>query len=178
MSDISTTARPYARAVFESAREKASQPKWSEALALMSLVANDPTMNDVLDNPKMTKAQKGELFASVCTDKIDDASRNLIMLLAENGRLSALPAIAEQFEALRSADEGIVEAEVTSAMPLTSDQESVLKESLKKKLGSEITLTTKVDESLIGGVVIRAGDMVIDGSIQSQLASLSNALNR
>jgi len=178
MSDISTTARPYARAIFESACDKASQPKWSEALALMSLVANDPTMNDVLDNPKMTKEQKGELFASVCADKIDDNSKNLIMLLAENERLSALPAIAEQYEALRSENEGIVAAEVTSAMALTDDQESALKESLKKKLGSEITLTTKVDESLIGGVVIRAGDMVIDGSIQSQLASLSNALNR
>lgn len=178
MSDISTTARPYARAVFESAREKASQSKWSEALALMSLVANDPTMNDVLASPKMTKAQKGDLFASVCAEKIDDNGKNLIMLLAENERLLELPAIAEQFEAFRSADEGIVEAEVTSAMPLTKEQEAALKESLKKKLGSEVILTTKVDESLIGGVVIRAGDLVIDGSIQSQLASLSNALNR
>lgn len=178
MSDISTIARPYARAVFETARDNKSQPKWSEALALMSLVANDPTMNDVLDNPKMTKDQKGELFASVCADEIDDNGKNFIKLLAENERLSALPAIAEQFETLRSEDEGVVEAEVTSAMPLTDDQESALKESLKKKLGSDITLTTKVDESLIGGVVIRAGDMVIDGSIQSQLASLSNALNR
>ena len=178
MSDISTLARPYARAVFETARDKSSQPKWSEALTLMSLIVNDPTMNDVLDNPKMTKDQKGELFASVCGDNIDDAAKNLIALLAENERLSTLPEIAEQYEVLRSADEGVVDAEVTSAMPLDSDQESALKESLKKKLGSEITLTTKVDESLIGGVVIRAGDMVIDGSIQSQLASLSNALNR
>ncbi|MDH5516947.1 MAG: F0F1 ATP synthase subunit delta [Gammaproteobacteria bacterium] len=178
MSDISTTARPYARAVFESARGKSSQPKWSEALALMTLVANDPTMNDVLDNPKMTKEQKGDLFASVCGDKIDESGKNLIMLLAENERLSVLPAIAEQYETLRSKDEGIVDAEVTSAMPLTDEQESALKESLKKKLGSDVSLTSKVDESLIGGVVIRAGDMVIDGSIQSQLASLSNALNR
>ena len=178
MSDISTTARPYARAVFETAREKASQKQWSESLALMSLVANDPTMNDVLDNPKMTKAQKSELFVSVCGDKIDDNGKNLLMLLAENGRLLELPEIAEQYEVLRSADEGIVEAEVTSAMPLDSDQESALKESLKKKLGSDVSLTTSVDESLIGGVIVQAGDMVIDGSVRSQITALSNALNR
>lgn len=178
MSDISTTARPYARAVFETAREKASQTQWSESLALMSLVANDPTMNDVLDNPKITKVQKGELFASVCGDKIDDNGKNLLTLLAENGRLLELPEIAEQFETLRSADEGIVEAQITSAFALDSDQESALKESLKKKLGSDVSLTTSVDESLIGGVIVQAGDMVIDGSIRSQIAALSNALNR
>lgn len=178
MSDISTLARPYARAVFETARAKASQPTWSEALALMSIVASDPTMKEVLDNPKMTKAQKGEVFAGVCEGKIDDAAKNLIALLAENSRLSICPSIAEQYELLRSADEGVVEAEVISAMPLDSDQESVLKESLKKKLGSDVTLTTKVDESLIGGVIVKAGDMVIDGSIRSQIASLTNALNR
>ena len=178
MSDISTTARPYARAVFESSRANATQTKWSESLALMSLVANDPTMNDVLDNPKATKVQKGELFASVCGDKIDDNGKNLIMLLAENNRLSELPVITELFEALRSADEGIVEAQVTSALPLDSDQESVLKESLKKKLGSDVSLTTSVDESLIGGVIVKAGDMVIDGSVRSQITALSNALNR
>ena len=98
MSDISTLARPYARAVFENAREKSSQQNWSEALALMSVVASDPTMKEVLDNPKMTKAQKGELFAGVCSDKIDDAAKNLIALLAENNRLSICPEIAEQYE--------------------------------------------------------------------------------
>lgn len=178
MSDISTTARPYARAVFETAREKASQSQWSESLALMSLVASDPTMNDVLDNPKMTKAQKSELFISVCGDKIDDNGKSLLKLLAENGRLLELPEIAEQYETLRSADEGIVEAHVTSAMALDSDQETALKESLKKKLGSDVSLTTSVDESLIGGVIVKAGDMVIDGSVRSQIAALSNALNR
>lgn len=178
MSDISTLARPYARAVFETARDNSSLPNWSEALALMSVVASDPTMNDVLDNPKMTKAQKGEIFADVCSDKIDDAAKNLIALLAENNRLSICAAIAEQFEVLKSADEGVVDAEVTSAMPLDSDQESALKESLKKKLGSDVSLTISVDESLIGGVIVKAGDMVIDGSIRSQIAALSNALNR
>lgn len=178
MSDISTTARPYARAVFETAREKATQPNWSEALVLMSTVANDPTMKELLDNPKMTKQQKGEVFASVCGDKIDQQAKNLVLLLAENGRLSILPAIAEQYEIFRAEAENKVDAEVTSAMPLSGEQETVLKESLKKKLGSDVSLTSKVDESLIGGVIIRAGDMVIDGSIKSQLASLSNALNR
>ena len=178
MSDISTLARPYARAVFETARDNSSKPNWSEALQLMSLVASDPTMKKMLDNPKMTKAQKGEVFTDVCSDKIDDAAKNLIALLAENNRLSICPAIAEQFEVLKSADEGVVDAEVTSAMPLDSDQESALKESLKKKLGSDVSLTISVDESLIGGVIVKAGDMVIDGSIRTQIAALSNALNR
>ena len=178
MSELSTTARPYARAVFETARDNATLPNWSEALALMSLVANDPAMKDVLDNPKMTKEQKGELFAGICGDKIDQKAKNLILLLAENSRLATLPAITEQFEALRTIAEGKVDAEIISAIPISADQEAVLKESLKKKLGSDVSLTVSVDDSLIGGVVIRAGDMVIDGSIKSQLASLSNALNR
>lgn len=178
MSDISTTARPYARAIFETARDKATMSDWSDALALMSAVSSDATMQELLDNPRMTKEQKGEIFAGICADKIDQSNKNLILLLAENERLGVLPAIAELYETLRSEAEGMVEAEVISAMPLSSDQESVLKESLKKKLGSDVSLTSSVDESLIGGVIIRAGDMVIDGSIKSQLASLSNALNR
>ena len=178
MADYTTSARPYARAVYAIATETSTVDGWGEALALMAAVAADAGIQDMLDQPQIGKEQKGELMLRVLADKLDQKQQNLVKLLAENGRLHALPEIAHQFETFRAEAEGKVEAEVITAFDLTGEQEQAITETLKSKLGRDVSITTRTDASLIGGVVIKAGDIIIDGSMKSQLESLAITLGR
>jgi len=176
MSDNTTAARPYARAVFETAQGDSSQAKWSELLVFLTGVVNNPEMIDALESPHMGAAAKGELLMDICGDSLTEANRNFIKLLAENGRLKLLPEIAETYEQLRAEAESKVEATVTSAYPLSDAQQQAITAALKKRLGCDVTLVADTDASLIGGVVIRAGDLVIDGSAHAKLAALAQTL--
>ena len=178
MADYTTLARPYANAVYQLAVASSSVDSWTEALGMMAAVASDDAMKKVLANPSLGKEQKGEIFSSVLDGKLNEQQKNLVNLMAENGRLSIMPDVAEQFEAYRAQVEGKIEAEVTSAFPLSSEQESAITSTLKNKLGCDVSITSSTDESLIGGVVIKAGDTIIDASIKSQLAKLATSLSR
>lgn len=177
MSDNITAARPYARAVFEQAQGDSSQQSWSEVLQLLVEVVSNEDMSAVLALPGMGSADKGGLLIDICGDKLNDSNRNLVNLLAENGRLTLLPEICELYEEFRALAESKIEATVTSAYPLSDAQQSAMTEALKKKLGCEVTLVTETDSTLIGGVIIRAGDLVIDGSTKASLSSLATALS-
>jgi len=178
MADFTTTARPYARAIYQQATETSSVEDWGSALELMTAIAIDAAMADVLDNPQLGREQKGELLLKIIGDKLNSQQTNLIKLMAENGRLKALPEVLDQFEVYRAEAEGKIDAEVVSAFALSDEQEKAIAATLKTKLGREITLTTSIDESLIGGVIIKAGDTIIDGSMKSQLESLALNLSR
>lgn len=178
MAEFTTAARPYARAVYQQATESSSVQSWSDALELLSAIVTDAGMAELLDKPQLGKELKGEILLKIAGDKLQQSQKNLVKLMAENGRLKVLPEVASQFEVFRAEAEGKIDAEIISAFPLTSEQEQAITETLKAKLGREITLTTSTDESLIGGVVIKAGDTIIDGSMKSQLASLAMALGR
>lgn len=178
MADYTTTARPYARAVYALAQEASSVDSWGEALSLIAAVASDAAMQEVLDNPQLSKTLKGEIMIQVLADRINPQQQNLIKLMAENGRLKAAQEVADQFEIYRAEAEGKVDAEVISAFKLSSEQEQAITKMLKSKLGREVSIKTSTDESLIGGVVIKAGDTIIDGSMKSQLESLALTLGR
>ena len=178
MADFTTAARPYARAVYQQATETSSVEGWSDALGLMAAVVGDATMVEVLDNPQLGREQKGDLVLQVVGDKLNEQQKNLIKLMAQNGRLKALPELVVQFESYRAEAEGKIDAEVVSAFALSDEQEKAIVATLKTRFGREITLSTTTDESLIGGVVIKAGDTIIDGSMKSQLESLAMALSR
>ncbi len=178
MAEYTTTARPYARAAYQHAKETSSVDNWNETLALLSAVVTDASVSELLDNPQMGRADKGAIILKVVGDQLSQQQQNLIKLMAENGRLKALPDVAEQFEAYRADAEGKVEAEVVSAFDLTDEQTNAIKTTLKSKLGREVSLTTSTDADLIGGVVIKAGDTIIDGSMRSQLEALSLSLSR
>jgi len=178
MAEYTTAARPYARAVYQQAQENASVDNWGEALALMAAVVGDASMREILDNPQMSQADKGAALLKVVGDKLNDQQSNLIKLMAENARLKALPDVAEQFEVFRAQAEGKVEAEVVSAFDLSEAQLHAITTTLKNKLGREVSLTTTTDDSLIGGVVIKAGDTIIDASMKSQLEALAINLGR
>ena len=182
MADFTTAARPYAKAVFDlanSASDKAGTlDSWSDALANLAAVVTDAQMSDLLSDPETGKQQKGELIIQVLGDKLGEQQQNLVKLMAENGRLVIMQDVQEQFEVARAKAENKVEAEVVSAFELTAEQTDELINTLKNKLGCDITLTTTIDESLIGGVVIKAGDTIIDASMKSQLDSLALSLGR
>ena len=178
MAEYTTVARPYASAVYKLAAESSAEESWGDILQLMSAVTSDAAMLKVLDNPELDKDKKGEMLVHVLGDRLNEQQKNLVMLMADNDRLKVLPEVAEQFEVYRAEAEGKVDAEVVSAFALSSEQESAITATLKKKLGREVSLTTSVDESLIGGVVIKAGDTIIDGSMKSQLEALATTLGR
>ncbi|MDT8452766.1 MAG: F0F1 ATP synthase subunit delta [Gammaproteobacteria bacterium] len=178
MADYTTVARPYARAVYQQATETSSVDSWGQALALMTAVANDAQMQALLDSPQLGHEQKAELMLKVLADKLTPQQQNLVKLIAENDRLKILPEIAEQYEAFRAEAEGKIDAEVISAFPLSKEQEATIVAMLKEKLHREVSISSTIDASLIGGVVIKAGDTIIDGSMKSQLKSLALALGR
>jgi len=178
MADNTTTARPYAKAVYDLASENSAIESWGDALANLAAVVTDSQVASLLDDPSTGKADKGEILIQIMADKLTDKQQNMVRLMAENGRLKLMPDVAEQFEVARAKAENVVEAQVTSAFELTPEQVSELTNTLKNKLGCEITLSTSVDETLIGGVVIKAGDTIIDASMKSQLDSLALSLGR
>jgi F-type H+-transporting ATPase subunit delta len=176
MAEATTIARPYAQAVFELARDDKRFTEWSGALSVLSAIAGSDDVKAMIGNPKVTNEQLVDLFVSVAGDKLDNQGKNLVKVLAENDRLIVLPEIAQGFESLRAEEEKTIKAELVSSQEVSDAQKNALSEALKKRLGRNIELTCRIDESLIGGAVIRAGDLVIDGSISGQLERLSSEL--
>ena len=183
MADFETAARPYAKALFELASDEGELQLWQDQLSLASAIADDTEMQAMFNLPSLLASELAELFLSVVAaanksaDPNDDF-RNLIALLAENGRLAALSAITSIFETLKQEAEGKIEVQVRTAQELTAMQQEKISKSLAKRLGKKISLTTEIDETLIAGAVVTAGDLVIDGSASSQIDKLTIALSK
>lgn len=178
MADKITAARPYAQAVFELAQAHGDLKRWSEMLVLAVSVAGDDTLRKLIGHPRVHKAQLAKLVLEICGDSLSDAGQNFIRLVVENGRLGLLPEIAALYEANRAEAEGVLKVQVTSAFPLSSEEERKIAAALKSRMKREISLSSVVDKRLLGGAVIRTGDRVIDGSVRSQLAKLAQVLAR
>ena len=174
MSQALTLARPYARAAFAVAREAGDLPAWSAALGFAARVAADPQVAALLGNPKLTRA---DVIALLAPEGAQDAFRNLLGLLFDNRRLALLPEIAGLFDELRFEAERVVRAKVTSAVALADGELETIKAALRKRFGREVEVETAIDASLIGGALIDAGDIVIDGSVKGKLARLQTALS-
>ena len=176
MAEKSTIARPYAQAAFSLAESQDSLKKWSDMLQLAAAVASDEAMQLLIGNPSIESDKLIDTFIGICGDGLDQHGQNFVRVLVENKRLDVLPEIADLYEEKRAEAESTVEAEVTSAIPLSEAQQTQLVAALKKRLGREVTLVTKTDENIIGGAVVRAGDLVIDASVTGQLEKLANTL--
>ncbi|HUT40631.1 MAG TPA: F0F1 ATP synthase subunit delta [Gammaproteobacteria bacterium] len=177
MAETLTVARPYAQAAFLFASEHQVLREWSDRLALLSAIAADPAMRVVIDNPRLTEKQLADLIVDIGGDRLDEKCANFVRVLADNRRLGLLPDIAALFEIERRKAEGRVQAELTTAYPASEAQQAQIIESLRKRLGREVELTCKTDAALLGGAVIRAGDLVIDGSVRGKLQRLGTALS-
>ncbi|WP_018871609.1 F0F1 ATP synthase subunit delta [Thioalkalivibrio sp. ALJ16] len=178
MSDLISVARPYARAAFERAQEKNDLAGWAEQLDLLAAIASDSQMHSLLSNPRLPRSDRAQLVLDVAADKVGAEAGNLVRLLAENGRLLALPAVRDAFVEMKAAAEQRVHADVVAFRKLTQAQEKEIHDALAKGLGCEVDLECSVDSSLLGGAIIRAGDLVIDGSVRGQLNRLAANLSR
>lgn len=177
MTQALTLARPYARAAFSIAREAGAFAQWSQALAFSARVAADPQIAGLLGHPRLADADAVALLApSDDNAGAGQAFADFLALLAENRRLALLPEIAGQYEQLRADAEHIVRATVTSASELPAGELDSIRAALKRRFGREVELETAIDQALIGGAVIAAGDVVIDGSLRGKLARLQSAL--
>ncbi|WXL25896.1 F0F1 ATP synthase subunit delta [Ectopseudomonas mendocina] len=176
MAELTTLARPYAKAAFEYAQAHQQLANWSAMLGLAAAVSQDDTMQEVLKAPRLTRTDKATAFNEVCGDKFDAQVRNFIQVLAENDRVALLPQIAELFELYKAEQEKTVDVDVISAFALSDEQQDKLAKVLSARLSREVRLHAAEDASLIGGVVIRAGDLVIDGSVRGKIAKLAEAL--
>lgn len=176
MSEALTTARPYAQAAFEEAQKLSDLKGWSEVLQSLAEAVTYPDIRNVICSPRIAKSQLGGLLSDVLGGKLKPQQLNFIRVLAENQRLLVAPEIAAIFEVLKSEAEKSVDVVVDSAFELSASQQEKIVSSLKKRMGREIKLTCKINKELLGGVVIRAGDKVIDGSARTRLSEMASAL--
>ena len=176
MAEKSTIARPYAEAVFQLAQQKGQLKEWSDMLQTVAMITADEDMKGIIGNTSVSKSQTAELVIDVAGAVMNEQGKNLVKLLAENHRLGVTAEITEQFETLKAEAEKTIEAEVIAATELGSAQQALITDKLKARLGCEVSLKCTVDESLMGGAIIKAGDLVIDGSVSGHLNKLSGEL--
>jgi len=174
MAEPSTVARPYAEAAFKLADGAGALAKWSEMIAGLATVSQDPRVRAAVGDPNLSDAKVAGLFISILS--LSGEGENFVRVLAEAGRLGLLPEIKTQFEALRNAREGVVEAEVISAFELSAAQLADVVQRLEKKTGRTVRASVQLDKELIGGIKVVLGDKVIDGSARAQLSALETAL--
>jgi F-type H+-transporting ATPase subunit delta len=183
MADNNTIARPYAQAVFEIASDAGDLGPWSDSLAIAGQLFAESTLADYLSNPEFNNEQRLEFLTGLfkkagakLLSGSDDKGTNFLKLLLENRRVAVLPEIAEHYEAEKAKVENTVDAVVTAATKLSKSQVDDIAAALKKRLGCDVNVETEIDENLIGGAVIRAGDVVIDGSLRARLEGLATSL--
>jgi F-type H+-transporting ATPase subunit delta len=172
-----TIARPYAEAVFDRAQETDTLDLWSDMLALLSAVVVSPEISGLIDNPKLSRARLKELLLEIGGGRLSEEGQNLVRVLVDNDRIALLAHIAALYERLKHERQGKLQVQVAAAYALNKAQEQALADALKERLGRDIEITAEKDASLIGGIVIRAGDLVIDGSVRGQLKKLANELS-
>ena len=175
MSELTTVARPYAKAAFDFAVDKGVVAQWQEMLVFAGAVAQDDAINNIITSA-MSADKLAEIVIGVCGEQVDENGQNLIKVLAENQRLQALPAIAELFNEFKADYDKEIEVDVKSALELDAKQQDALGKALEKRLARKVKLNCNVDPSVVAGLVIKAGDMIIDGSVHTKLNRLSDAL--
>jgi len=173
MAEKSTIARPYAEAVFALAKEQSKFKDWSDVLNAATIVVSNADMQALISNTNVSKDQVASMVLDICGKNFSTEGKNLIKLLAENRRLALLVEITAQYEELRAEEEKTIDAEVVSAFEVSAAQQKQIAEKLKARLGREVSLSCRVDSTLLGGAIIKAGDLVIDGSTKGQIQKLS-----
>ncbi|MGH8280255.1 MAG: F0F1 ATP synthase subunit delta [Gammaproteobacteria bacterium] len=179
MAETLTLARPYAKAVYTLAHAQQDLDKWGAFLNLLAGFLRNSEVQVMLADPRVPVAARAEAVLGLCErarHKPDPHERNFVRLLAQHRRLPVLPEIASEYAALREQAERLVEVEMRAAAPVSEAERNTVRAALEKKLGRKVKLSCVTDASLIGGAVLRAGDLVIDGSVRGKLGRLANAI--
>jgi F-type H+-transporting ATPase subunit delta len=177
MAELTTLARPYAKAAFKFALENSQLDQWSANLGLAAQVIADEQAAELISAPQLTADQKAQLIIEVCGDSVTDGAKNYFSVLSANDRLALLPVISTLFEQYKADQEKSIDVDITSAFDLADDEQQKLANALGQKFNRDIKVSVDTDKSLIGGVVVRSGDMVIDGSVAGRLKKLAEAIN-
>ena len=174
MAELATIARPYAEALFQSSRDDLNgTTQWLDALAA---VAGNPQLLQYAGNPKATDQQVFDLVTEVARVQLPQAGQNFLRVVIDNGRLAALPEVAQQFREMKNAQSGSSDAVVHSAYPIAADQLGAVAQALEKRFGRKLNLTVQEDPSLIGGIRVVVGDEVLDTSVKARLEQMKVAL--
>lgn len=176
MAEDITIARPYAEAVFRLAKQGNALAEWAGMLDFAASVAADAQVQALVSDPNISDAQLESMFLSVCGKRLNEQGVNMVKLLIENGRLQLLPQIAALFEKLKAEQEGVLEASITSAFPMSDTQTKELVKHLESRFKRKIAASVSVDPELIGGVTVVAGDEVFDASVRGKLETMAAAL--
>lgn len=175
MSEMITVARPYAKAAFDFAVESNSLDKWHQMLVFAAEVAKNEDVSTFLSGSASAE-KMAEVFNQICGDQVDEKGQNLVKVMAENGRLPVLPAVVDEFERLKAEYNKVIDVDITSAVELVAEQVDKLSAALEKRLERKVNLNCSVDENVVSGLVIKAGDIVIDSTIRGKLDRLSDTL--
>ena len=175
MSELATVARPYAQAAFDFALEKQALEQWSTMLSFAAAVSTDEAIKPLLTSG-YTADKQAEIFIQVCTPELDEHGQNLIKVMAENGRLIALPEVAAMFAQLVTEHQKVVDVYVTSAIELSAEKQTDISESMEKRLSRKVRLHCTVDPSVVGGAIIKADNLVIDNTVRGKLNRLADTL--
>lgn len=173
MEELSTVARPYALAVFDLARESNRVTQWAQMLAFLGTLLSDVQMRAVAGDPRVPRARLEQLIFDLAGERLDGEGRNLLRVVLDAGRIQALPAIARAFETLCAEAEGVLDVEVASAFELEPAEEQGLIDAVRRRVGKRLRVRTRTDRDLIGGAVVRVGDLVIDLSLKGRLRQLA-----
>ncbi|HHB92904.1 MAG TPA: F0F1 ATP synthase subunit delta [Thioploca sp.] len=178
MAELATLARPYAKAVFELAVEKNELDNWSDNLKFLTVIIQDTTMAQVINNPEVAKKTLINILLDTCSERFDDLSKNLIKVLVENNRLLVIPDLSIQFEQMKAVHQGYAQVEIISPYPVEPSQLQEVEVILKKRLGEAVDISTTIDKSLLGGWLVRIDKEVIDLSVNGYLRQLAADLRR
>ena len=174
--ELTTCARPYAKAAFQLAKEKNHLNEWSSMLTLSAAVASHKSVAELLGNPATSGDSKADAFIKLCEGSLTAEFESYIRILANKKRISLLPYIEFLFEQMKAQDQSYQDVEVTSAFALSEEQQQKIAKQVEKRLGRSVRMHTQVDNSLIGGVIVKAGDLVIDSSVRARLNQLADAM--
>lgn len=176
MTELATLARPYAEAAFKHAKQAGNTGGWAESLQFLSAVVSDAELSNIVKNPKIGNDRLLQLLLDICQDQVNAEVVNLVKLLVTNGKIGLLPQISKMYEQYKADDEGYVNVDLYSAYPLTKAEQTKYVSMLEKQLNKKVNAAVSVDKSLIGGILAKAGDIVIDGSVRGQLHQLAKRL--
>lgn len=173
MAESKTLARPYAEAAYGLASEQGSVAAWADQLSVLAAITTESQVAELINNPSTPTNVVAGVVNTLASAVLTDGAKRLVETMANNRRLSVMTDVKTQFDALRAENEGRVQASVTSAVELSTEQQTALKKALDAKWSADVEVVFNVDSTLVGGAVIKAQDWVIDGSIASQLNKLS-----
>jgi len=177
MPQLTTFARPYAKAAFETAVATGELSTWSTGLGVLASLVQQEKVARFLSQPSRSWESQAAGLLGLAGEELDEKIRNFVLLLASNKRLALLVEIVTLFEAMKAEMEKTIDIEVISAFAIDDEASLSLANALKQRLQRDVKLSTSVDKSLIGGLVVKAGDLVIDGSVRAKLNKLSETMN-